>query len=96
MEQYQTDFGSFPTGSVTEVFRTLHENSKHKIYVEYIGRSSKSPKWNDSFVDLWGSLYKIEIKGQTNVIIYSAGINQIFGDDDDMIWDGATEQLVKP
>ena len=96
MEQYKVDFGNFPTGSVFEIFRTLSENPKHKIYVEYIGHGSKSSQWNDSFVDLWGSLYKIETQGQTNVIIHSAGINQNFGDDDDMIWDGATEQLVKP
>jgi len=96
MEQYKTDFGNFPTGSTSEIFRALNENPKHKIYVKYIGRSSESPKWNDSFVDPWGSLYKIKIQGQTNVVIYSAGINKNFGDDDDMIFDGATENLVKP
>ena len=96
MEQYKTDVGNFPTGSVSEIFRALNDNPKHKIYVEYVGRSSASPKWIDSFVDPWGSLYKIEIQSQKNVIIYSAGINKIFGDDDDMILDGATENLVKP
>ena len=52
MEQYKADFGNYPTGSVSEIFRALIENNpKHKIYVEYVGRSLKSPKWNGSFVD---------------------------------------------
>jgi Type II secretion system (T2SS), protein G len=97
MEQYKADFGNFPTGSVSEIFRALNENNpKHRIYVEYVGRTSKSPKWNGSFVDPWGSFYKIETQSQTNVIIYSAGINKKFGDDDDMIFDGTTKDLVKP
>ncbi len=48
------------------------------------------------FQDIWETSYKIEILGQTNFIVRSAGPNKILGDADDIIFNSVSNDFVKP
>jgi hypothetical protein len=47
-------------------------------------------------LDIWETPYKIEFFQQTNFIIRSAGKDKIFGDADDIIFNSASNDFVKP
>jgi hypothetical protein len=49
-----------------------------------------------NLLDLWRTPYQIKILAQTNFIISSAGPNKFFGDDDDIIFNSASNYWVKP
>jgi hypothetical protein len=44
----------------------------------------------------WQTPYRFELLGPTNFIIHSAGLNQKFGDADDIIFNSASNDFVKP
>ena len=47
-------------------------------------------------LDIWQTPYRIELVGPTNFIVRSAGKNQKFGDADDIIFNSASNDFVKP
>ena len=47
-------------------------------------------------IDIWETPYRIELVGQTKFVIRSAGRNRTFGDKDDIIFDGTSNDFVKP
>jgi hypothetical protein len=47
-------------------------------------------------IDLWDTPYRIDFVPPTNFIIRSAGKDKIFGDADDIIFNGASNDFVKP
>jgi len=47
-------------------------------------------------IDIWQTPYRIELVGPTNFVIHSAGKNQKFGDSDDIIYNSASNDFVKP
>jgi hypothetical protein len=47
-------------------------------------------------VDIWQTPYQFELVGQTNFIIRSAGQDQKFGDQDDMVFSSALNAIVRP
>ena len=49
-----------------------------------------------NLVDSWETPFQIEFLGQTNFIIISAGPNAIFGDTDDIVFNSASNDFVKP
>jgi len=48
------------------------------------------------FLDIWETPYKIEILGQINFIVRSAGPNKNFGDADDIVFNSVSNDFVKP
>jgi hypothetical protein len=51
---------------------------------------------NGELLDVWQTPYQIEIISQTNFIVHSAGRDQKFGDADDIIFNSASNNFVKP
>jgi len=51
---------------------------------------------NGQFLDAWETPCKIEILGQTNFTVSSAGPNKKFGDADDIIFNSVSNDFVKP
>ena|SRR5277367_4255104 len=49
-----------------------------------------------AMVDVWQTPYKIELLGQTNFVIRSAGKDKIFGTTDDIIFNSISNDFVKP
>jgi hypothetical protein len=49
-----------------------------------------------NLIDIWQTPYHIELVGPTNFVIHSAGGNQKFGDSDDVIYNSASNDFVKP
>jgi hypothetical protein len=47
-------------------------------------------------IDIWQMPFQIKLVGQTNFIIRSAGPDQKFGDADDIIFNSAANDFVKP
>ena len=47
-------------------------------------------------VDPWETPYQIEFVQHSDFIIRSAGPNQMFGDTDDVIFNSASNDFVKP
>jgi hypothetical protein len=47
-------------------------------------------------IDVWQTPYRIELIAPTNFIIRSAGKDKIFGDADDIIFNSASNDFVKP
>jgi hypothetical protein len=47
-------------------------------------------------IDIWQTPFQIELIGQTNFIVRSAGPNKNFGDADDIIFNSVSNDFVKP
>jgi hypothetical protein len=47
-------------------------------------------------IDIWQTPFQIELVGQTNFVVRSAGPNKNFGDADDIIFNSASNDFVKP
>jgi hypothetical protein len=47
-------------------------------------------------LDVWRTPYQIELTGQTNFVIRSAGPNRHFGDEDDIVFNSISNAFVKP
>ena len=47
-------------------------------------------------IDIWQTPYRIELVGRTNFVISSAGKNRKFGDKDDIVFNSASNDFVKP
>jgi hypothetical protein len=47
-------------------------------------------------IDFWKTPYRIQLAGQTNFIIHSAGRDRKFGNEDDIIFDSTSNIFVKP
>lgn len=47
-------------------------------------------------MDVWKTPYQIELRSSTNFIVRSAGPDQEFGNKDDIIFDGVSNDFVKP
>jgi type II secretory pathway pseudopilin PulG len=79
---YHTEYGSFPTGSPVQIAASLSgQNPRHIVFITM---RSKSIDSSGQFIDPWGRPYAIAITGQTNVVVKSAGKDEVFGTTDDI------------
>jgi hypothetical protein len=93
MNNYRQTFGSYPTGENSNIVSKLAGNNSQKtIFLNY-RRSVEHP---NEMVDPWGTPYQIEFSRQTNFIVRSAGQDKIFGTKDDIIFNSASNDFVKP
>jgi hypothetical protein len=85
LENYASTYGMYPTGAPAIVLKTLLGDNPRRI--AFLNINPRSINSNGEYVDPWGTPYKIEIGGETNVFVRSAGPNRKFGDKDDPTWD---------
>jgi hypothetical protein len=81
------------TGGLTNLNRLFVLNS--------LFATNQNHFWFDTntsgdLVDIWQTPYQIELVGQTNFIIRSAGKNHKFGDKDDIIFNSVSNDFVMP
>ena len=81
LNQYRAEYGIFPQGTNSAIFKILLGENPRKI----IFYSANSNRFNSQgeYLDLWKTPYEIKVE-QTNYSIRSAGPNGIFGDKDDL------------
>ena len=83
LTHYQAELAENPSGTKANILKTLlGENSKK---LPFLHVNPKAVNSRGEFMDPWKTPYQINIIGQTNFIIRSAGPNRIFGDKDDLI-----------
>ena len=79
---YRTEFGHFPTGSVSEACVALAGQNPHQIvFIEFPPDRVQS---DGAFLDPWGSPYRMTFATPTNVIASSAGRDGAWGTQDDI------------
>jgi hypothetical protein len=82
IKNYQYKFGSYPTGNYDQVLKKLFADD---------------PKGVDFFrADPWGTPFAINFPSTNSFVISSAGKDKIFGDADDIIFNSASNDFVKP
>jgi len=96
IENYKQAFGSYPTGENASIVRALAVagDNPQKLRLFYL--SINSTNESGEFIDPWKTPYKIVFDGTNRVKIYSAGIDRIFGNADDIIFNSVSNDFVKP
>jgi hypothetical protein len=79
---YQFRFGSYPTGNYDQVLKKLSGDDPQKI--------------ESLRVDPWGTPFAINFLSTNSFLSSSAGKDKIFGDADDIIFNSASNDFVKP
>jgi Type II secretion system (T2SS), protein G len=94
MEICKQEFGSYPTGENATIMKLLAGDNAKKM--KFINLGILSTNAAGQFVDPWKIPYKIISDGTNCVIITSAGIDQKFGNADDIIFNSVSNDFVKP
>ena len=82
LQYYEAEYDQYPPGSSSEMLQSLvGNNPKKKVFLNIPERSTNSA---GEFVDPWRTPYRIIIVSTNRVTIQSAGVNRIFGDNDDV------------
>jgi len=82
IENYKSEFGSYPTGNYDQLLKKLSGDDPHKI--------------ESLRVDPWGTPFAINFLSTNSFLISSAGPNKKFGDADDIIFNSLSNDFVKP
>ena len=90
-EQFRVVTTKFPDGDNAVIFRTLMGSNLLHLPFLGPGPTNASSEW----IDPWGTPYRIELLGQSNSLVHSAGRDRKFGDRDDYVFDGAKRAFVK-
>ena len=92
MESYKREFGNYPTGGNASIVpRILAGENPRKMRLFEL--SANSTNENGELVDPWDTPYKVVFDGTNNFTIISAGMNRVFGDPDDIIYNNAPNSL---
>ena len=86
---------AFKHGGLTGVSKEFILDSLHAAGESQYAFSSRTDA-SSELIDIWQTPYRIELVGSTNFVIYSAGQNQKFGDADDIVFNSASNNFVKP
>lgn len=82
MESHKKEFGTYPTGDNSTIFRALRgTNPKKMMFLDVPPRSISA---DGAFVDPWITPYEIKVISTNRLSIRSAGKNKRFGDADDV------------
>jgi len=82
LQYYEAEYDQYPPGSSSEILQSLvGNNPKKKVFLNIPERSTNN---TGEFVDPWRTPYRIIIESTNRVTIQSAGMNKIFGDNDDV------------
>ncbi len=82
LDQYHAETENYPFGTTAEICRVLYGENPAKLV--FFTANPKRVGASGELMDPWNTPYEIQILGQTNYIIRSAGPNRIFGDKDDL------------
>jgi hypothetical protein len=93
LNHYKSAYGDYPSGENSNIVSVLAGNNPQKIVFLNFRRTSEHP---NEMTDPWGTPYQIQFLQQTNFVIRSAGKDKIFGDADDIIFNSASNDFVKP
>ena len=93
LKNYEQEYGFFPGGDSSNVVQVLAGDNPKKIMFLNYRKSSEHPH---EMVDPWQTPYQIQFLQKTNFIIRSAGKDRLFGDADDIIFNSASNNFVKP
>jgi len=88
LRDYKMKCGQFPSGASSNVLQALFGDNSKKIRFLFV--QSRQTNSHGLLIDRWKTPYDIQILGQTNFIIRSAGPNRILGDKDDIISDSGS------
>jgi len=94
INNYQNEFGSYPTGDCAQVFKKLFRENPKKI--EFLRPPNTFTNQAGEFLDPWGTPYAINFLSTNSFVISSAGPNKKIGDADDIIFNSASNGFVKP
>jgi hypothetical protein len=77
---------------------TLSNMRNGSVFTTFLGTNCYLNRTNaqGEILDLWNTPYKIEIVGQINFIVRSAGPNKKFGDADDVVFNSISNDFAKP
>jgi len=79
---YRSEFGAFPTGTVTVIFHLLSgSNTRNLMFIDI---NSAHVTTNGVMTDPWHTPYSVFFPDATNVVVRSAGKDKIFGTQDDI------------
>jgi hypothetical protein len=85
---YKEAFGSYPTGENSNIVRVLAGDNPQKLELFHFAVNSTNK--NGEIVDPWKIPYKFVFDGTNSFTILSAGIDQKFGDADDIIFNSVS------
>ena len=76
-------------------------NLTKQFILDSIFASNQNQIWLNTnatgdLIDIWQTPYQIELAGPTNFVVRSAGKDLKFGDSDDIVFNGALNDFVKP
>ena len=82
LQYYEAEYDEYPSGSSSGILQALlGNNPKKKVFLSIPERSTNN---TGEFVDPWRTPYRIIVESTNRVTIQSAGMNRIFGDNDDI------------
>ncbi len=81
MEVFKSEFGTYPSGDETNIVRVLAGNNPKKT--TFLNLNARTNALGQ-YVDAWKVPYKFRWNA-TNVVMQSAGIDQVFDDADDIV-----------
>jgi len=91
LKQFDVAGRILPSGDNPSIFRALF--GSNVLQIAFL--RSERINADGELLDPWGSPYQIEMLGQTNFLIKSAGKNGRWGDVDDYISDGRKDQYLQ-
>jgi hypothetical protein len=98
LSAYSNTYGVFPTGDTESVKRILAgenlngKNPQKTVFLNF----QQSAEHSNEMTDPWGTPYQIQFFQQTNFTIRSASKDKILSDADDIIFNSASNDFVKP
>ena len=98
METYKNDFGKYPNGDNATIMKALcGDNPKGEQLFHFSDRSREHARnQNGQCVDGWGTAFQIDFSPTNTVVIASAGPDKTRGTKDDIIFNSASNDFVKP
>ena len=91
---YQVAYTNYPAGNHSEIIKCLLGDNPKRI--QFININSNNLSSNVEYLDPWKTPYAINFHSNNRFIISSAGKDKKFGDADDIIFNSASNDFVKP
>jgi type II secretory pathway pseudopilin PulG len=94
LKTYQSANGTYPNAESTALLKKLLGDNPQKTI--FVSIKAGSINTNGEYLDPWGTPYSISFPTTNSFVISSAGKDKIFGDADDIIFNSASNDFVKP
>lgn len=98
LEVYSRDSGSYPQEDDAGIMRELcGENPKNAQLFSFVSKSThRATNRLGQCVDAWDTPFQVDFSPTNAPVVRSAGINRVFGDEDDLAFNGTAITFVKP